>query len=36
MAKCQQGVGVTVDGVYYSVSPETVQEFFEQQIKSKL
>ncbi len=36
MAKCQQGVGVTVEGIFYSVSPETVQEFFEQQIKSKL
>lgn len=28
MGKCQQGVCVSVDGEFYSVSPETVEEFF--------
>ena len=28
MGKCQQGVCVTVDGEFHSVSPETVDEFF--------
>ena len=29
MGKCQQGVCVTVDGEFFSVSPETVSYFFE-------
>ena len=36
MGKCQQGVCVTVDGEFYSVSPETVEEFFENNIKAKV
>ena len=36
MGKCQQGVCVTVDGALFSVSPETVKEFFEKQVKAKL
>ncbi len=28
MGKCQQGVCVTVDDKFFSVSPETVKEFF--------
>ena len=28
MGKCQMGVCVTVDDEFYSVSPETVDEFF--------
>ena len=36
MGKCQQGVCVTIDGEFYSVSPETVEEFFENNIKAKL
>ena len=36
MGKCQQGVCVTVDGELYSVSPETVGEFFESNVLSKL
>ena len=28
MGKCQQGVCVTVDDGFYSVSPENVNEFF--------
>ncbi len=36
MGKCQQGVCVTVDDVFYSVTPETVEEFFLQNIKAKV
>ena len=32
MNKCQQGVCVTVDDRLLSVSPETVDEFFEKQV----
>ena len=28
MGKCQQGVCVTIDDNFYSVTPETVEEFF--------
>lgn len=35
MGKCQQGVCVTVDGQFHSVSPETVEQFFEAEIKAK-
>lgn len=33
MGKCQQGVCVTVDGAFHSVTPETAAEFFEKEIK---
>ncbi|MBQ8162431.1 MAG: (2Fe-2S) ferredoxin domain-containing protein [Clostridia bacterium] len=36
MGKCQQGVCVTVDGVFHSVSPETVEAFFENEIKARV
>lgn len=36
MGKCQQGVCVTVDDNFYSVTPDTVNEFFENNIKAKL
>lgn len=36
MGKCQQGVCVTVDGEFHSVSPETVGTFFENEIKAKV
>ena len=36
MGKCQQGVCVTVDGEFHSVSPETVSSFFEKEIKAKV
>ncbi len=36
MGKCQQGVCVTVDNRFYSVSPETVDEFFEKKVVEKL
>lgn len=34
MGKCQQGVCVTVDGTFHSVSPDTVDEFFERFVLS--
>ncbi len=36
MGKCQQGVCVTVDDQFYSVSPDTVENFFETNIKAKV
>lgn len=36
MGKCQQGVCVTVDGAFHSVTPETVRDFFEENIKAKV
>ncbi len=36
MGQCQKGVCVTVDGAFYSVSPETVDEFFEKEIQAKV
>ena len=36
MGKCQQGVCVTVDAEFHSVSPETVSSFFEKEIKEKV
>lgn len=33
--KCKQAVCVRVDGEYFSVSPKTVDEFFEKNIKAK-
>ena len=36
MGKCQQGVCVTVDDEFYSVAPETVNEFFENNVKAKV
>ena len=35
MGKCQEGVSVTVDDAFFSVSPETVREFFEKEILAK-
>ncbi len=32
LGKCQQGVCVMVDGDFYSVTPNTVEEFFNNQI----
>lgn len=29
MGKCMEGVCTTVDGVFYSLKPETVSSFFE-------
>ena len=36
MGKCQQGVCVTVDGEFFSVDPETVPEFFEENVLKKV
>ncbi len=36
MGKCQQGVCVTVNDSFFSVTPETVTEFFEKEVKAKL
>ena len=36
MGNCQEGVCVTVDDVFYSVVPETVDEFFEKNIKAQV
>ena len=36
MGKCQQGVCVTIDEEFYSVTPDTVEEFFENEIRAKV
>ena len=36
MGKCQQGVCVTVDGEFFSVSPDGVDEFFNEKILKKV
>ena len=36
MGKCQEGVCVTVDGEFHSVSPETVDEFFNDNVLAKV
>lgn len=35
MGRCQEGVCVTVDETFYSVTPDNVTEFFEANIKDK-
>ncbi len=36
MGNCQKGVCVTVDDNFYSVTPDTVREFFETAVKPNL
>ena len=36
MGKCQQGVCVTVDDTFHSVTPDSVEEFFNNNIKAKV
>lgn len=36
MGKCQQGVCVTVGEEFFSVTPETVVEFFEKEVLSRV
>ncbi len=36
MGKCRQGMCVTVDGEFFSVSPETVTSFFETEMKARV
>lgn len=35
MGKCQLGVCVSVDDKFFSVTPETVKDFFDCEIKAK-
>ena len=36
LGKCQQGVCVTVDDAFFSVTPETVGDFFAENILAKV
>ena len=36
MGICQQGVCVTVDEAFYSVTPETVTDFFKNEVLAKV
>ena len=36
MGKCQQGVCVTVDEEFHSVTPENAEEFFKNEILAKV
>lgn len=36
LGHCQEGVCVTVDGDFFSVSPDTVEEFFSTAIQAKV
>ena len=36
MGRCQEGVCVTVDDAFFSVTPETVKDFFETHILSRV
>lgn len=35
MGECQKGVCVTVNDSFYSVTPDTVEEFFEKEVLSR-
>nr|MBQ5811500.1 NAD(P)H-dependent oxidoreductase subunit E [Clostridia bacterium] len=36
MGECQKGVCVTVDGEFFSVTPDTVDEFFKASVIAKV
>lgn len=36
MGKCQEGVCVTVDNAFFSVTPETVKDFFTTEVIAKV
>ena len=36
MGKCQQGVCVTVDDKFFSVKPDTVKDFFSENVLAKV
>ena len=36
MGKCQKGVCVTIGNSFYSVAPETTEEFFEREVLTKI
>lgn len=35
MGRCQEGVCVTVDETFFSVTPDNVKDFFEENVKAK-
>lgn len=36
MGRCQEGVCVTIDDEFFSVSPETVKDFFNENVLAKV
>ena len=36
LGRCQEGVCVTVEDSFYSVSPDTVEDFFKNEVLAKL
>lgn len=36
MGRCQEGVCVSVDDAFHSVTPETVRDFFETQVLARV
>ena len=36
MGNCQNGISVSIDDQVYSVTPETAQQFFEQEVIGRL
>lgn len=36
IGRCQEGVSVTVDDVFHSVSPETVDDFFRNEVLARV
>ena len=36
LGRCQEGVCVTIDDNFFSVSPDTVEDFFNNNIKAKV
>ena len=36
MGKCQTGVNVTVDGLCFSVTPDSVEQFFNENVLAKV
>ena len=36
LGKCQQGVCVTVDDAFHSVSPDTLEDFFKAEVLEKV
>ena len=36
MGQCQKGVCVDLDGTIHSVSPETVEKFFNEEVRTKV
>lgn len=36
MGNCQKGVSVTLDGEFFSLSPDTVDSFFQNQVLKRL